>query len=410
MSAPTTRTVRHATRRPGHPVLTGFAWAAATLVGFGAVLTQTYVSKAEAQITTIDIEALLGPDRPAPALPPADGAAGLALNIVLIGSDARDGENESIGGYEAGMRSDTALLMHISADRSRVEVISFPRDSMVKLAPCTRANGTTQRTYTGMFNEAFANGATGAADSATAMAYGAACTIATIESLTNIRVDHYAVVDFSGMVRTVDAVGGVPMCIQKDVYDKYTGLDLKAGPIVMDGYTATQYARMRHGTGLSGSDLDRIDRQQILLKNLARKVMGTEVLFNPKALTDFLAAALSSVTVDPQLGDITYDAGLAFSLRNLNLSEDLIMGTVPVRGYAPDPNRVEFIPQASAAIFAAIANDQPIVDLLDKQSTSPANDLGPSPSAGDGGDGGDGGTSTGGGPVRESEADILAGC
>ena len=113
---------------------------------------------------------------------------------------------------------------------------------------------------------------------------------------------------------------------------------------------------------------------------------------------------------------MTYDAGLAFSLRNLDLKAGMVMGTVPVRAYEPNPYRVEFIPKDSAAIFQAIANDQPIAGLLDKQSASPANDpeAGQTPSTGDGGTGGTDGGSTDGGtvtpPQRETQDDILAAC
>lgn len=406
MSEQGTSRVRHATRSKRHPVLLAFVSALAALVGFGGVFINTFKTAVEAQITTREVDSLLGDDRPAPALPPADGSSGRALNILLMGTDSRDGDNANIGGYEAGHRSDTTILMHISADRTRIELVSFPRDSMVQLAECTRPDGTTQRTYKGMFNEAFANGASRAEDKATAMQYGAACAMRTVESLIGFQLDHYAVVDFSGFVQMVDAVGGVPMCLEKPVKDKYTALDLPAGPQVLDGYTATQFARMRHGTGMSGSDLDRIDRQQQLLKNLARKVLGSEVLLNPADLTSFISATAQSLTMDPALGDLDRSVGLAFSLRNFDARTGLVMATVPVRGYPEDPNRVEFIPNKAKEIFAALMADQPIAPLLDSQSANPANEApigkdattgteSPAPSTG---------------PVRETEEEILAQC
>src|SRR5690606_2598868 len=126
--------------------------------GFGIVLTQTAVQQVESRIETYNLNPQLGDDRPAPALPPEDGAKGLALNILLMGSDSRDGANESIGGFEAGQRNATTIILPISADRTRIELLSIPRDSVVRLAECTRADGSVQRPYTGLFNEAFANG------------------------------------------------------------------------------------------------------------------------------------------------------------------------------------------------------------------------------------------------------------
>lgn len=398
MSQPEYQRVRHATRVPkrrGWSILLGTV---AAVAGFGLVFPMTYVQSIEARIEKYDLNPQLGDDRPAPALPPEDGAKGLALNILLMGSDSRDGANESLGGYEGGQRNDTTIIMHISADRQRVEMLSIPRDSMVKLAQCTRSDGSVQKPYTGMFNEAFANGGKYGSK-----ADAAVCTIKTVEALTNIRIDHWAVVDFVGFAAMVDAVEGVPMCIPHDVYDPYSGLDLVAGPQVLDGVQALQFARARHGTGFSGSDLDRIDRQQQLLKNLARKVVGAEVLFKPTNLTNFISATAQTIVMDEQLANIDgYTAGLAFSLRNFDTRTGMVMATVPVRGYAPDPNRVEFAP-AAQAIFAAMANDEPIAPLLDRNSASPANDpeagmiLDPTAEEYTG-------------PIRESQEEILAAC
>lgn len=401
MSAPETMRVRHATRHKGHPFLHGSLWALAAVLGFAIVFSQTVVRGVEARIETHNVSPLLGDDRPPPALPPADGSQGRAVNILLMGSDDRTGANAAIGGKEAGQRSDTTIIMHISADRSRVELLSIPRDSMVRLAECERSDGSVQRSYTGQFNEAFANGGKKGSK-----ADAAACAVKTVEALTNIRINHWAVVDFVGFEAMINAVGGVPVCIPHDVKDRYTSLDLKAGAQILDGYTATQYARMRHGTGLSGSDLDRIDRQQQLLKNLARKVVGAEVLFNPGDLFSFISAAAASVTMDEQLGDIDgYSVGLAYSLKNLDTKAGLVMATVPVRGYPLDNNRVEFAP-ASAAVFAAIAADQPMAPHLDKASASPANDpeVGQEPVVDPTAEPG---TVQ---PVRETEEEILAAC
>src|SRR5665647_2405525 len=151
--------VRHAAKRPGHPVLKGIAWLVAATAGFGLVFVQTYKSQVESHITTEDISGLLGPSRPAAALPPADGSSGAAVNILLMGSDSRSGANATIGGKEGGQRNDTTLIMHISADRSRIDVVSIPRDTVVKIPTCDRSDGSSQLGWTDMFNVAFANGA-----------------------------------------------------------------------------------------------------------------------------------------------------------------------------------------------------------------------------------------------------------
>lgn len=367
MTAETDLHIRHAAKRPGHPVLKGITWLVAAAAGFGLVFVQTYKAQVESHITTEDISPLLGPDRPAAALPPTDGSSGLPVNILLMGSDDRSGENGAIGGVEAGKRNDTTLLMHISADRSRIDVVSIPRDTVVRVADCQLEDGSTVKGWTGMFNIAFANGAKKGSNAA-----GAACTVKTVEALTGIFIDHFAVIDFVGFRDMVDAVSGVPMCIPKDVYDPYSGTSLAAGAQVLDGTQALAYARMRHGDGLSGSDLDRIDRQQQLLKNLASKILSAEMLYRPQDVTNFIKAVADSLTVDEQLGDLDYLGGLAYSLRGLDPGTGIVMSTAPVETYPADHNRVQFSKKA-ASIWAAIIADQPIAPLLDAQSASPAN-------------------------------------
>lgn len=359
--------MRHAARRPGHPVLKGITWLLAGAAGFGLVFVQTYKTQVESHITTEDISLLLGPDRPAAALPPTDGSSGTAVNILLMGSDDRSGDNAAIGGEEGGKRNDTTLLMHISADRSRIDVVSIPRDTVVAIPNCDRSDGTTQKGWTDMFNVAFSNGAAHGSN-----ADGAACTIKTVESLTGIRIDHFAVIDFVGFRDMVDAIGGVPVCIPVKYADAYSGTYLDPGPQVLTGSQAIAYVRMRHGTNVSGSDLDRIDRQQEFLKNMASKVLSAQMLYRPQDVTNFIKAVADSLTVDEELGSLDYVGGLAYSLRNLDPSAGIVMATAPVEAYPADHNRVQFSSKANA-LWQAIIDDQPIAPLLDAQSASPAN-------------------------------------
>lgn len=359
--------IRHAAKRPGHPILKGVTWLVAAAAGFGLVYVQTTVRQFEAAITVEDISPLLGPDRPAAALPPADGSSGRALNILLMGSDDRSGENASLGGEEGGKRNDTTLILHISADRSRIDVVSIPRDTVVKIPNCDRSDGSSQKGWTAMFNVAFANGAANGSNSD-----GAACTIKTVETLTGIPIDHWAVIDFVGFRDMVNAVGGVPMCIPEQYADPYSGTFLDPGPQVLDGNQAINYVRMRHGKNVSGSDLDRIDRQQEFLKNLASKTLSAQMLYRPQDVQSFLKAIAGSLTVDEDLGNLEFVGGLAYSMRGINPSTGLVFSTAPVEGYPADRNKVQFSKKA-AAVWAAIIADQPIAPLLDDQSSSPAN-------------------------------------
>jgi LCP family protein required for cell wall assembly len=368
--------VRHASKTRSHRVLRGFALSLALMAGFALVFAETYTAQLEGALVSVDIEPLLGPDRPAAPRNPVDGASGVPVNILLMGSDDRSGENGAIGGKEAGKRNDTTLLMHISADRSRIDVVSIPRDTVVRISDCERSDGTSQRGWTGLFNIAFANGAENGSN-----ADGAACAIKTVESLTDIYIDHFVVVDFVGFRDMVDAVGGIPMCIPNAVRDDYSGTDLAAGPQVLNGTQSLAFARMRKGTGMSGSDLDRIDRQQELLKNLASKVLSAEMLYRPQDLTNFVKAVAGSMTMDEGFGDFDTLTGLAFSMRGINPNTDITFATAPVMGDPTDSNHVIFSPKAKA-VWQAIIGDQPIAPLLDAQSNAPVNDMTVSTGAG----------------------------
>src|SRR5699024_7922614 len=142
---------------------------------------------------------------------PLDPASGEPINLLVLGSDTRAGEvNDEYGTTpESGQRSDTTMLTHISADRERVEVVSIPRDMLVTIPSCRMADGSwTEPRPETMFNRAFSQGADGG-DLGTA----AACTIRTLEEMSDVYVDDFVVVDFAGFINVVDALGGVPMCI-----------------------------------------------------------------------------------------------------------------------------------------------------------------------------------------------------
>ncbi len=175
------------------------------------------------------------------------------------------------------------------------------------------------------------------------------------------------------VIEPVNAIGGIPMCIPTDIKDAYSGTNLAAGPQVLSGSQALAFARMRHGTGLSGSDLDRIDRQQELLKNLASKVLSAEMLYRPQDLTNFVKAVAGSMTMDDGFGDFNTLTGLAFSMRGINPNTDITFATAPVVGDPADANRVIFASKAGS-VWQAIINDQPIAPLLDAQSNAPVND------------------------------------
>ncbi|MDX2816428.1 LCP family protein [Streptomyces sp. PA03-5A] len=265
-----------------------------------------------------------------------------AENILLLGSDNRGDGNGKYGQDTGTQRSDTAILLHLAADRKSATAVSLPRDLMVHIPSCRRSDGSMTNPQFAQFNWAFEFG-------------GAACTIRTVEKLTGIRVDHHLVVDFNGFKKMVDAVDGVEVCVPHAVHDEDAHLDLEAGRQELHGEQALGYVRARKGIG-DGSDTQRMDRQQQFLASLVQKVDSTGVLLNPAKLYPLLDAATSSLTADEGLDSLAELYELAQSLRKTPTDQVRFL-TVPRRPYTADPNRDELVQPAADELFTTLRED-----------------------------------------------------
>lgn len=390
------RAVRHGRPRRSHGVLRGAALAVVAVLCFGASGAAALYVQLNGNINTVDasdlIQALPEPTATGPA-DPDDPNAGRDVNILLMGSDERDGENEAIGGHVDGMRSDTTIVAHISADRSRVELISIPRDSLVDIPSCTMSNGqTTSAQRNAMFNSAFAIGADNGGDIASA----AACAVNTVQQNTGVRIDHFVVVDFAGFTKMVDAIGGVPICIPNDMNAPKAGLYLTAGQQTLNGTQALAFARARTGEGVGdGSDTNRLGRQQELLAAVVRELLSKNMLTDITQLIRFLDSATESLSIDSGFSSISDMAGLAYSLRSTS-ADNISFMTIPFAAAPSDPNRVVWTSDADA-IWANVAADQPMLAGT-AQDPTPADDgAAADPGTGDAGTGdtGTGDTGTG---------------
>lgn len=339
---------------------------AVTLVGavaLGAGLVGFTVLRWRSNVTTLPSVADLVAPPPTTGRPGAvhtvdadDPWPGRAVTLLLLGTDDRSGENAALAGADPGGGSDTTLLVHLSADRSRVEMVSLPRDTKAQIPAChldRDVDGSMSEPRTAKFNEAFAIGwATG--DPALA----AACTISTVQTMTGLTIDAFAIVDMAGFVGMVEAVGGVRVCVPEPLRDaRYTGLDLPAGWADLDGVTALQYVRARHVDGGDGTDPARIDRQHRFLGALVRKVLSSDVLASPFAMGRFLDAVTSSLMVSEELADPTRLLGLGWSLRDLGAA-DLTFLTVPWE-YADGGRYVAWTDDA-AEVWARLLADAPL--------------------------------------------------
>ncbi|WP_144016065.1 LCP family protein [Demequina sp. NBRC 110052] len=356
--------VRHRTRRGALTALRVGSTAVAALAGFALVSVAALAGNLQGAIDANDVSGIVDPIDE--QLDPTDPDAGRALDILLIGTDVRTGENGDIGGDDAeGMRSDTTMLMHISADRARVELVSIPRDAQVDIADCTLFDGTEIPGGHGDFNVAFSNGGR-QGDAAEA----AACTINTVQHLTGISIEHFAVLDFVGFERMVDALGGVEMCIPFDISSKKAHLELTAGQQTLTGAQALGFARLRTAEvgDVSGSDLQRISRQQALMGAVADSLLAQNILTDAGAITQFLKAVAGSLTTDTQLGSVEYLTGLAWSLRGID-TDDIVFATVPWE-YTPDFLNVELLPE-SESMWQQLRDDEPLtIDAADDASST----------------------------------------
>ncbi|TMR23370.1 LytR family transcriptional regulator [Nonomuraea turkmeniaca] len=274
-----------------------------------------------------------------PSRPPETGA----LNVLLVGSDSREGDNKQYGPKSQGLgeRTDTIMLLHISPNRDKATMISFPRDSMVAIPECEGRNGATLPGGIRQINSAFNDG-------------GINCTIRTLESLTNIKINHFVKVDFTGFKGIVDAIGGIEICLPKPVNDPKAKLVLPAGKHVVNGEQALGYVRTRYALG-DGSDLSRIQRQQVFLTQVLAKVTDGGLLTDPVSLNGFLRSAAAAVTVDSEL---TLDRMLEIANSVKGLTAKELKGiTVPVEPYPPDKNRVQFSQPAAKNFFESVRND-----------------------------------------------------
>lgn len=281
------------------------------------------------------------------------------LNVLIMGDDSRQGAGNHIDG-ESGGGSDTTILLHVSANRKRAYGISIPRDTMVNRPECKTKNDTIPAASYVQWNAAFSAGR-------------AACTIQQFEALTNVKLQHYVVVDFNGFKDMVDAIDGVKVCLPEEVNDDVGNIHFDAGKQVLQGQAALNYVRVRHGIG-DGSDLSRAKRQQEFIASMASKILSADTLARPDRLLFFLNAATKSLEVDKKLDSVTKLASLGSEFKDIGLDKVQFF-TIPFAGDPQDPNRVVFAPEA-AEVWEKIRKDETIPNRLKagliRASTTPA--------------------------------------
>lgn len=214
------------------------------------------------------------------------------VTFLILGSDSRISAGDAADWEPGAQRTDAIMLVQVAGNRRSVAVMSIPRDSWVDIPGVGEAK----------INAAYSYG-------------GPALTIETVENLTGVRIDHFAIVDFTSFTELTDLVGGVD-------------LPTPDGTQHMSGGEALTYVRERYG--LPGGDFDRVRRQQVWMKTVFESLLTPEVLSSPSKLMDVYGTVQDYLSVDEGLS-VTGLVELGSSLRNLS-SDGLVFLTAPYSG------------------------------------------------------------------------------
>ena len=308
------------------------------------------------RVVNIDAYSVDGQSKATP-----DSFEGRAVNILVVGTDSRNGASGELGAGDAddvpGLRNDSTMVIHVSADRSRVQIVSIPRDTLVDIPACKHRDGTTSEpTSDDMFNNAMVYGSNGGDDQED-IAPGIACVKSTVEKLSGMSIDAFMVVDFAGFINMIDALGGIWFNIPKRIDDDSAQLYIDPGCWKLSGTHALAYMRSRKGQG-DGSDISRIGRQQQLISAMLRELQEKNYVTDPGALINFLQAAISAVNVSDNLGNASSDASLLINVLQKVDRTNIQFITMPVEEPSWDPNRR--IPSEPMArnVWTALKNDQ----------------------------------------------------
>ncbi|MEU5667518.1 LCP family glycopolymer transferase [Streptomyces longwoodensis] len=288
-----------------------------------------------------------------------------AINILLIGTDKRTGAgNEGYGDAGSVGHADTTILLHVSKDRTNATALSIPRDLIVDVPDCPteQEDGSTKvikGTEGARFNTSL--GQDGRTPS---------CTMRTVTELTGITPDNFMVADFNAVKTLTTAVGGVEVCLAKDIDDADSHLKLSKGTHEIEGEQALAFVRTRHSVGFGG-DLSRIQIQQQFLSALMRKLKSNDTLTSPTKMIKLAEAGTKALTVDSQLDSIDKLKDLGMELGKLN-TKNLTFTTVPVVDNPAEKVKATVVLNASTAptVFQMIKDDVSFTAVKKKAQAS----------------------------------------
>ena len=293
----------------------------------------------QSSIDTVSIDADLG-GAPPPSLAAYEGG----FNILLVGSDTREGQDTADYGEVDSVLNDVNMLLHVAEDQKSATLVSIPRDMVVPMPECENGGP-----------------ATGLPINETLYYGGLNCVVSTVQNLTGLDIQFAGLITFDGVIRMSDAVGGVDVCIDAPIHDEYTGLNLAtAGSHTLQGWEALAFLRSRHGVG-DGSDLGRISSQQVYLSSLVRKIKADGTLTDITKLYGLAQAATSNMTLSQNFARLDTLVQIALVLKDIPL-ENITMVQYPgtTGGSGIYAGKVQPIASTAKKLFDAIAADLPI--------------------------------------------------
>ncbi|MFI1157937.1 LCP family protein [Streptomyces sioyaensis] len=277
---------------------------------------------------------------------------GKGANYLIVGSDSRQGlsgkqlkDLHTGGSADAGRRTDSMILLHTGAHGTTM--MSLPRDSWVTIPPYIRPEtGKHYAASKDKLNAAFSRG-------------GPELLVRTIEHNTGLHIGHYTEIGFAGFVGIVDAVGGVPMCLDKAVKDKKSGENLTKGCHTLNGRAALAFVRQRHQE--AQGDLGRGQNQQKFLAALSHKTATPGVLLNPSKVYPTMNAGLGTLIVDKNMS-LWNLTSLFEAMKSVSAGKGTRLH-VPVSSLAfqtPKGSAVKWDVPRAKKLFAELHNDQPV--------------------------------------------------
>ncbi|MFE9707647.1 LCP family protein [Streptomyces sp. NPDC005930] len=285
-----------------------------------------------------------------------------AINILLIGTDKRTGSgNDGYGDKGSAGHADTTILLHVAKDRSNATALSIPRDLIVDVPDCptTQEDGST-KVIPGSTGVRF-NTSLGQSDRTPS------CTMRTVTELTGVKPDNFMVADFNAVKTLSSAVGGVKVCLAKDINDPDSHLNLPAGEHTIEGEKALAFVRTRHSVGFGG-DLSRIELQQQFLSSLMRQLKSNDTLTSPTKMVKLAEAGTEALTVDSKLDSIGKLKDLGLELGKLD-TKNLTFATVPVKDNPAEKTPVTVVLKEGSAqqVFDMVKNDVSFTEVKKKE-------------------------------------------